>query len=207
MPPDQANSPAMRLLVVVLAGGEGQRMGGGKPQCLLGGLTLMERAWGLASGWSDDVRVGLRSEDQASDLERPVLLDDPEIEGPLSALAAARAAAGRDDRTHILTIPCDMPFLPDDLVQRLASAMGERGVAVAAMQGQLVPVCALWTLCALEQLPAYVAGGRRSLKGLAQSVGVAAVDVPAEWLVNINTPEELAAAERRLQSEIQHVDH
>lgn len=182
-------------------------MGGGKPQRLLRGLTLIDWAWRLASGWSDDVRVGLRSRHQAPDLERPVLLDVPEIEGPLAGLGAAHAAADGNGRTHVLTIPCDMPFLPDDLPQLLAGAIGQQGAAVAATDGQLVPVCALWTVRALEQIPSYVAGGRRSLKGLAQSVGVAAVDVPAEWLVNINTPEELAAAERRLQSEIQHVDH
>lgn len=196
----------MAPLVVILAGGESRRMGGGKPLRQLGGETLIERAVRLAGRWSDDVRLALRSSDQVPGASLPVLLDGQEIGGPLAGLASALSAAKIGGRTHVLTLPCDMPFLPADLCARLAEAIGDHGVAIAASDGQLHPVCALWSTDASGALDTYRSEGRRSLKGLAERVGMVAVEWPAELFVNLNTPEELAAAELRLRSEVENRD-
>ncbi len=195
----------MAPMIVILAGGEGRRMGGGKPLRVLGGQSLIERALRRAHCWSDDVRVALRSPGQLPAGGAPVLLDDPALAGPLAGLSSAACAARQTGRSHLLTIPCDMPFLPDDLLPRLADAIGQAGVAVAASDGQLHPVCALWSAAALDELKAYSEEGRRSLTGLAERVGRVAVDFPAGALANVNTPDELAEAERRIASEIQDI--
>ena len=191
-------------LVVVLAGGEGSRMGGDKPLRRLGGATLIERALRFAKGWSDDVRVAVRSADQLPEMGVPVLLDDPEVWGPLAGLTSALEAARAVGRSHVLTLPCDAPFLPDNLLERLTEEIGARGAALAASDGQLHPVCGLWSVGVLDATAAYRAAGRRSLKGLAEMVGYVAVEWPATAFANLNTPEELAAAERRLASEVEH---
>jgi molybdopterin-guanine dinucleotide biosynthesis protein A len=192
-------------LIVILAGGEGTRMGGGKPLRLLGGKPLIERALCMAHGWSDEVRVALRAEAQAPDVRGPVLLDDPQIWGPLAGLASGLAAARQAGRRHVLTLPCDMPFLPFDLLERLAGAIGEQGAAMAASGGYLHPVCALWRTDVQDVIAAYQAAGRRSLKGLAEMVGFVAVEWPDDAFANVNTPGELRAAERRLASKVEHV--
>jgi molybdenum cofactor guanylyltransferase len=72
---------------------------------------------------------------------------------------------------------------------------------VASSGGHLHPVCGLWRVSALDAVPAYLASGRRSLRGFAEAAGFTAVDWPIEPLdpfFNINTPEDLAAAERLL---------
>ena len=169
------------MRIVILAGGEGRRIGGGKPQRLLGGETLLDRALRRARSWSDEVLVAAR--------EGGDIADDPAIEGPLGGVAAALALGG-----DVLTIPCDMPFLPDDLPARLVS---DKAVTVAASGGRLYPVCALWTKRALDGLPAYLATGRRSLTGFAEAVGYRAVDWSVDrydYFFNINSLEDIEQA-------------
>ncbi len=173
------------MRIVILAGGEGRRIGGGKPDRLLGGETLLERALRTARRWSDEVLVAAR---EGGDLQ-----DDPAVAGPLGGLAAALALGG-----DVLTIPCDMPFLPDDLPARLHS---DAGATLAASGGHLHPVCAHWKAGAGDSLPAYLATGRRSLVGFAEAVGYRAVDWPADPVdpfFNINDGADLARAEALL---------
>lgn len=191
------------MAVVLLAGGEGRRIGGGKPLRLLGGRTLLARALEAAAGWSDTVAVAVRDPGQASGLgNAQLVLDDPAIEGPLGGLASAlRFARGRG-RDAVLTLPCDMPFLPNDLLQRLSAAMGDRNAAIAASGGSLHPVCGLWRTAALAALPEHAASGGRSLRGFAKAVGYAEMDwptAPADPFFNVNREEDLARAARLLK--------
>jgi molybdopterin-guanine dinucleotide biosynthesis protein A len=174
------------MRVVILAGGEGRRIGGGKPMRMLGGETLLDRALAIARRWSDDVLVA----DGSSDA--------PGIEGPLGGVAAALGLGG-----DVLTIPCDMPFLPADLPDRL----GRTGEAAALAQSgdMLHPVCALWRARAGEGLAAYAASGRRSLRGFAEAVGYVAVAwdaKPIDPFFNVNDADDLARAEVLLKSRI-----
>jgi molybdopterin-guanine dinucleotide biosynthesis protein A len=170
--------------IVILAGGEGRRIGGGKPGRMLGGETLLDRALALARGWSDEVIVVDGS------------TDAPGIEGPLGALAAALASGG-----DLITIPCDMPFLPADLPMRLGRTRA--AAALAQSDGRLHPVCALWRARASEGLGPYVESGRRSLRGFAEAIGYEAVAWPTEPIdpfFNINDADDLARAEALLKS-------
>jgi molybdenum cofactor guanylyltransferase len=171
------------MRIVILAGGQGRRIGGGKPQRLLGGETLLARALARARSWSDDVLVAGGE------------TDVPGIEGPLGGVAAALALGG-----DVLTIGCDMPFLPDDLPDRLR---GNTAATVAASGGRLHPVCALWRARAAEGLADYVASGQRSLRGFAEAVGYETVawdTDPVDPFFNINDEADLARAEALLRS-------
>jgi len=170
------------MRIVILAGGAGRRIDGGKPSRLLGGETLLDRALGIARRWSDEVLVADGN------------TDAPGIEGPLGGVAAALALGG-----DILTIPCDMPFLPADLPERL-NVRGEAAV-LAESGGRLHPICALWRARAADGLAAYAASGRRSLHGFAEAVGYASVSWgtdPIDPFFNINDEADLARAEALL---------
>jgi len=200
-----AGAPADRdsLAVVILAGGESLRIGGGKPLRILSGETLLARALAAARSRSDDVAVSVRSKDQLGNLPIPVLVDEPDVAGPVAGLAAAlRHARGRS-KAFLLTIPCDMPFLPADLVPRLAEVMGDDvAAALASSDGYLHPVCALWRSTTLDRLHDYLDSDGRSLRGFAEHVGFTAVawpSVPIDPFFNINTREELGRAEAMLR--------
>jgi molybdopterin-guanine dinucleotide biosynthesis protein A len=101
-------------------------------------------------------------------------------------------------------MPCDMPFLPDDVPDRLARALPGHGAALAASSGRVHPVCGLWRGDALAQVRDYAASGRRSLIGFAEAVGYTAVEWPIDPFdpfLNLNSPEDFAAAERLLDSQ------
>lgn len=186
------------IVVAVLAGGEGSRIGGGKPLIKLGGKTLVERAYDRAMGWSSASVVAVRSSEQLGPCQLPWIADAAGIDGPLAGLAAALEWACRQGAEALLTIACDMPFLPDELLMRLSSEIGDRRAAIASSGGQLHPVCGLWRNAAIDEFPAYCESGRRSLRGFAEQVGFVAVEwatEPRDPFFNINSPADLAAAE------------
>lgn len=193
----------MTVATVILAGGAGSRIGGAKPDRILGGATLMAHAMGAAERWRAPVAVAVREPDQAAFTDCAVILDDPAIRGPLAGLASALAWARDRGAERVLTIPCDMPFLPPDLLERLEAALGpDDGVAVAASGGRLHPVCALWRTRTADRLHEQAKAGRLSLTGLSERAG----RVVAEWptgsrdpFLNVNTREDLRAAEILLQ--------
>lgn len=191
----------MKIAAVILAGGEGSRIGGDKPMRLLGGTTLLDRAIDYANGLSDKVAVAVRDQ-QVGDARVAVIRDDPTIEGPLAGLVAALGFGRDEDADAVLTLPVDMPFLPSDLTDRLADELANNRAAIATSGGHLHPVCALWLTATLDYVPEYLASGKRSLRGLAETVGHVAVDWPTDPedpFFNINTSADLAEAERRIQ--------
>ncbi|HKR86568.1 MAG TPA: NTP transferase domain-containing protein, partial [Phenylobacterium sp.] len=130
----------------------------------------------------------------------PLALDRADVPGPLAGLAGALDWAKGADAGLLLTLPCDMPGLPPDLPARLAAAMAAgHGVVLPAVEGQLQPVCGLWRVSALDQLPAYVGAGRSSLRGFAAACGLAIVEFgpeAARAFAGANTLQELARLEQ-----------
>lgn len=183
---------------VILAGGEGRRMGGGKPMRLLKGRTLIEHAVSLARNWSEEVAVAVRDASQVGDVGAPLILDRKNIPGPLGGLVAAMEWACENGYDRVLTIPCDAPCLPADLANRLDGALAPGcGAAVAMSESRAHPTCALWRTDVLADAVRMAAVGQRSLHGLANAVDCVFVDWPdvVDAFLNVNTPAELAAAE------------
>ena len=174
-------------------------MGGGKPLRLFRGRALIAHALDRAFSWSSQVAVSVRSPDQVGPVAAPLVLDTPGIEGPLAGLSAALSFARKLGVGRLLTLPCDMPGLPDDLARRLAQAVGPgAGVAIAMCAGRLHPVCAVWNTGVQAGLATYLASGRSSVRGLAEAVGMKAVvwdDAYATAFENFNTQAELSRAD------------
>jgi molybdopterin-guanine dinucleotide biosynthesis protein A len=186
------------VAVVILAGGEGRRIGGGKPLKKFAGERLIDRALRHARQWSDIVVVAVRDPAQVAPLEARLIVD-ADVPGPLGGLMSGLAFACEQDRKLVLGIPADMPFLPPDLLHRLRSAMGEHACALAASAGQVHPVCGLWRSSSVERAAAYASAGRRSLKGFAEQIGFACAEWPvgaSDPFFNVNTNEQLAEAAR-----------
>lgn len=187
------------FVTAVLAGGLGVRLGGGKPMRDFGGASLLDHAAIRARSWAAPTVLVLRSPDQAVSTGMAVIHDDPAIPGPLGGLAAALAWGREKGAQAILTAPCDMPFLPEDLPQRLGAALVPGvSAAMAASGGRRHPICTLWRPTVLEVLERRAGEGRLSLHGLADEVGAAIVswpDAAPDPFFNINTPDDLARAE------------
>ena len=188
------------VAVVILAGGEGSRIGGDKPLRRLGGERLIDQAMRHGRRWSPLVAVAARNPAQVKSAGVPVIIDEHDVAGPLGGLIAALTFGERSGCDFVLSIPADMPFLPPDLLERLRSGIGECGCAIAASDGQLHPICGLWRTAALDRVGIYLAGESRSLRGFAAMIGFRETDwpvEPADPFFNINTAEDLAEASRR----------
>jgi len=122
----------------------------------------------------------------------------PDYPGPLAGILSGLRAA----RTPWLAVvPCDSPFLPADLVTRLAAALpAARGIAVARAAGETQPVFALIPVALARSLDEFLARHERKIMGWYNEhpLGVADCEDVADSFMNVNTPAELAAAHARL---------
>jgi len=113
--------------------------------------------------------------------------------GPLAGLHAGLTEARYP---LAVTVPCDSPFLPLDLVARLRRALGSHDLAVAKTGDQPHPVFSLVRRSVLEHLAQFLSSGGRKIDAWYASLEVIEVpfDDEAEAFRNINTREELKDA-------------
>lgn len=194
-------------LGVILAGGLARRMGGGdKPLLQIGGRTLLDR---VVERLAPQCAAGLvlsANGDPArfAGFTGPVLPDTVDGHpGPLAGILAAldHVAAHDPGVAHVVSVACDTPFLPPDLVSNLhrACATGEAPIAVAASGGREHYAVALWPVSLRDALrEALVGRGERRLGGFIARHGHAIATWPVDPIdpfLNINAPADLAAAE------------
>ncbi len=115
--------------------------------------------------------------------------------GPLAGLQCALLAAAHP---LVATVPCDSPFLPLDVVERLAAALHAQDaqIAVAKTGSQAHPVFCLCRRDVLEHLSAFLEGGGRKIDAWYATLRVTEVgfDDQPDAFSNINTIAELTAA-------------
>lgn len=187
-------------VIVIAAGGDGSRIGGAKPQRLLAGGRLIDRAADWARRHSDNIALAVRPGDDDLATGLPILMDREVGIGPISALSNAIRFAREQGRPQVVMIGCDMPFLPDDLVTRLSAAIADHGAAMPVSEGRLHPMASLWRTDEAA-IDAYLAAGGQSLWRFAETIGMIGVEwaeVPDPF-ANINDAESLARAEELLR--------
>ncbi len=193
------------IVGVILAGGAARRMGGGdKPLRSLGGRPLLGRLVGRLRPQVDGLAINANS-GPGDDPARfdayglPVLPDtEPDRPGPLAGVLAGLDWAASLGSVWLLTAPGDAPFLPKDFALRLLAERGEHAYVAASSGGRLHPVAALWPITAREPIRQALRGGRRRVDALA-GAELARVEwptYPLDPFFNVNTPEDLAEAER-----------
>ena len=188
---------AQKISGVILAGGQGRRMGGvDKGLQLLGGKAMIEHVIARLAPQVDEIVINANQNlDRYGQLGHTVAPDvTGGFAGPLAGLQAGLQAA---KFPLVVTAPCDSPFLPAAHVSRLAGALGDNQLAVAKTGDQPHPVFALVRRDVLEHLTAYLSGGGRKIDAWYASLRVVEVpfDDEAEAFSNINTREELLAGE------------
>lgn len=191
---------------VLLAGGQSRRMGGGdKSLRLLGGRLILDRVIDRFRPQVGRLILNVNGDPRRfASTGLPVVPDSVEgFAGPLAGVLAGLdwAAANVPGAMWIATAATDAPFLPADLVRRLIVATEEgAGLVCAASHGQPHPVIGLWPVRLREDLRrAVVEEGVRKVDIWTARHRLAVVDFPADPVdpfFNVNTPEDLAAAER-----------
>jgi molybdopterin-guanine dinucleotide biosynthesis protein A len=181
---------------IVLAGGQGRRMGGvDKGLQVLRGKPMV--AWVLErlAPQVDEILVNANQNLEAYARFGYRVVPDAVggFAGPLAGLHAGLSAAAHP---LAVTVPCDSPFLPLDLVARLRRALGAHDLAVAKTGEQPHPVFSLVRRAVLGHLAEFLAGGGRKIDAWYASLKVVEVpfDDEADAFRNINTIAELKDA-------------
>jgi molybdopterin-guanine dinucleotide biosynthesis protein A len=185
-----------RVSGIVLAGGQGRRMGGvDKGLQLLRGKPMVAWALERLAPQVNELIVNANQnlEAYAGFGHRVVPDAIGGFAGPLAGLHAGLAAA-----THPLavTVPCDSPFLPLDLVVRLRGSLGANDLAVAKTGDQPHPVFSLVRSTVRDHLERFLSAGGRKIDAWYATLNVIEVpfDDEADAFRNINTREELKDA-------------
>jgi molybdenum cofactor guanylyltransferase len=199
---------------IILAGGLSRRMGGGdKPLLSLGNRRLVDHVAARLQP-----QVGALAINANGDPSRfagpglPVLPDNvPDYAGPLAGILTGLEWAATNPACQALASAAgDTPFFPRDLVDRLAEAARRQPgmIAVASSAGRWHPTFALWPLGLREALRHFlVEEDNRRVSAFMERHGFVAVEFPVleakgepvDPFFNINTPDDLAQAERLLQ--------
>ena len=196
--PVSPNSPDLStgaVTGVVLAGGLGRRMGGvDKGLQPLRGKPMIEWVVERFAPQVEELLINANQnlETYARFGTRVVPDEIGGFAGPLAGLHRGLTEARYD---LVATVPCDSPFLPEDLVARLRAALDAQGaeLAVAKTGDQPHPVFCLCRRSVLPGLTAFLASGGRKIDAWYAALKVAEVlfDDEAEAFSNINTRDEL----------------
>lgn len=196
---------------LILAGGRSSRMGGTDKTLLpLGGQPLIGRIVDRLEPQASPIVINSNGDAAVFARFGLEIIADTIVghQGPLAGiLAGLEWAARKPGITHVLSVAGDTPFFPATLIEQLVAKSGANGIAVAASNGRPHPVFALWPLSLRVALAAFLqSGNSRRVMTFIEQAGSNVVDFPNERLgqvtvdpfFNINTPQDLAEAERWL---------
>jgi len=184
---------------VVLAGGQGSRMGGvDKGLQPFRGRPMVAHAVERLAAQVDELLINAnRNPEVYAQFGHRVIAD--EIEGFAGPLAGFERGLAHAKSELVVTVPCDSPFLPTDLVARLRAALesNQADLAVAKTGDQTHPVFSLMRRDVLPSLQQFLSSGQRKIDRWYS--GLKVVEVPfdddPDAFLNINTREELASLE------------
>lgn len=196
--------PPEQITGLILAGGRGSRMGGvdkglqshlGLPLALQALLRLQPQVGAVMVNANRNLAA---YESMGVPVWPDALADYP---GPLAGFLAGLEHC---DTPYLVTVPCDTPNFPSDLVERLATALVAEGaeIAMAATlqdgQVQVQPVFCLMAATLLESLVAFTQGGQRKIdRWTGQHHCATVVFDDADAFFNANTPDELQRLQPR----------
>lgn len=193
----------MRIFGVILAGGAARRMGGqDKAMLALGGQSLLALVTARLEPQVERIAISANG-DTARFGDRFAVLQDETSKGPLSGGLMALDWAATLGATAVVSVAVDTPFFPADLVPRLclAAEQSSGGVAVAVSGGRDHPTFALWPVGLRHDLRAFlVSDVKPRVMDFARQHGASkAVFDDDTAFMNVNTPEDLAAAKAMIE--------
>lgn len=183
------------ISAVILAGGQAKRMGGvDKGLQTLHGKPLFQFIYDRLHSQVEHISVNAnRNQAIYATAGLPVFGDNIEgFQGPLSGILTALE---RSETDFVLFVPCDSPFFPDNLLEKLKSAVDFHGVSIAYVHDgeREHPTFCLMARSLKEKLAAYLAAGDRRMLRFMRQNGAVSVDFSENKaaFTNINTLDEL----------------
>jgi molybdopterin-guanine dinucleotide biosynthesis protein A len=199
-----AGSPGNELTLVIQAGGRSSRMGGDKALKPFLGQPLIQRVIECLSSIASETMVTTNNPEALAFLKVRLVPDILPERGALGGLYTAFACASSP---LVAVAACDMPFASPAIFQLAARLLVEEGVdaVVPHPEGGLEPLHAVYrrSTCLPVVRRAVEAGQLKAIDWFNEvrlrelsPEEVRAVDPSGLTFWNINTPEDLQAAEK-----------
>ena len=185
---------------LILAGGKGTRMGGvDKGLQTFRGKRLVDHVYERLAPQVAGVIINANQNQEAYRSFGVRVVSDA-VGGFAGPLAGMHAGLSISRRPFLASVPCDSPFLPADLIERLYARIDETGaeLAVAKTGDQPHPVFSMMRRGVLDHLSGFLKEGGRKIDAWYATLNVVEVvfDDEAEAFSNINTLDELASYEK-----------
>jgi molybdopterin-guanine dinucleotide biosynthesis protein A len=200
-------SAPVPVLGVLVAGGAGRRLdvAGGKALVRLGGVTLLERALATLGAVCDACVIVAPAAMSLPPVAAQRVADVPGARGPLAGLAAGLAARPHE---RAIALGVDFPLMRPAALAALRDRLGSDVAVVPAPEGIPQPLAAVYAPAAAAALAAALARGARALipavldlkPRLLGDAELAGLEGGLDNFFNLNTRDDLAAAERRFAS-------
>lgn len=168
----------------------------------LGGSSLLARAIAQLAPQTRLLVLNTNSQPrQFAEFRLPIVSDRlPGHPGPLAGIHAGLSLYPGD---WLLTVAVDVAAIPGDLAQRLRHGLGQ-AICAYAVDGDQHALAILWRPGSAPTVDDYLNAGQRAVRSFLARHGAAVrFDRPPDrgLFLNINTPDDLARAERELATE------
>ena len=158
----------MNISAVLLAGGESRRMGKDKATLLFRGERLWRIQLDLLRKLAPvEILISGRNDPAWRPADVYFVADAPPSRGPLSGISAALARAAT---THLLTLAIDMPFMNEQYLYSLYSAIEPGRGVIPVMEERAEPLAAIYPVEARADFAAALSGSDFSLQKLAKEL-------------------------------------
>ena len=183
-----------KLAAVILAGGLSRRMHGeDKGLCQLNAMALIDFVIRAIDSQVDTILISANQ--NTSEYERrgyPVIEDSiAGNKGPLAGILSAMQA--QPDMDFLFVIPCDMPIIPQNLVDQLFNKLilDQADICCVKTAHRLQPLLSVIKTSTHTSLSDYLDNGRHKVIDWVESLNYTYIEIDSQPLFNLNTPEDL----------------
>ena len=189
---------------IVLAGGAGRRMGAPKPLLRLGDKTLVEHVVAAIEPLVAGVIVVTNDAEAMAFLGLPMVGDAEPGRGPLMGLYSGLLAC---PTPFALVVACDAPFLSPALIEALIARRQPDAMTLPAMERGPQPMPGIYPTTIASEIASLLEEGRAAMRDLVaggpvellSAEDVRALDPEGSSFKDLDTPEDLAAAQELLE--------
>ncbi|MDR2467339.1 MAG: molybdenum cofactor guanylyltransferase [Spirochaetaceae bacterium] len=178
---------------VILAGGQGRRIGCDKKELVLAGEKIIDRLIRLLSAHFDEIIVSTNTAFERTGI---ICVEDTLGAGPLAGIYSALQCAASE---YLYVTACDMPFISCAYIDQLAGCIATRSYDVAAARrpgGFIEPFNAFYRKTTLPLIREQLLRGEYKMGALLYKLEVCTLDLPNEReFFNINYQTDLSQAE------------
>lgn len=192
------------VTIAILAGGQSRRMGQNKSFVLLGDKPVFEHVLARLLLLERPVSVITNTPEHYAKYNLPMI---PDMLSGLGTLGGIYTAIQTSKTDYTLCVACDMPFLNTSLLRYLIGLCGEHDLIVPRIGKYFEPLHAIYRKTCIDPIDRQLKKNILQASGFYDAVKMRIVeeteirphDPDLRSFMNLNTPDDLAAAQRMVK--------